>query len=156
MGGRRLTIAEAAAELGLKPKTLRARLDRGMSPEDALRPRRTARRVAVNGQDAALAEVAGQAGVSYDTVRRRLAEGKAPNEVAAPAYYRRTCSREAIRALLVTAPAPMTRLELARALGFHEDAVREHLNRMRRDGELQLGRRSAQGHALLYSLAAAD
>jgi DNA-directed RNA polymerase specialized sigma24 family protein len=156
VNGRQLTIREAAAELGLKPKTLRARIDRGMSLEDALRPPRSTKRVSVGANDAALAEVAAQAGVSYDTVRRRLAEGKIPERVTAPRYYRETCSREAIRALLASSTTPMTRKEIASALGFHEDAVRQHLDRMRRDGGIACERSDAGPRPLLYSPAAVD
>ena len=150
------SLQRAAAELGLKPKTLRARLERGMSLDDALRPPRSTKRVRVGANDAALAEVAAQAGVSYNTVRRRLAEGKSPEQVTAPRYYRETCSREAISALLASSTTPMTRMEIARALGFHEDAVRQHLDRMRRDGGIACERSDAGPRPLLYSPAAVD
>lgn len=152
VGERRLTISEAAAEFGLKPKTLRTRLERGMAVEKALRAPRAAMKVEVRGGAATLEEVAAQAGVSYDTVRRRVREGRAPDEVAAPAYYRPTCSREAIRALLASSSERMTQREIGRALGFHEDAVRGHLVRMR--AELIREPSEARGHPLLYSLAA--
>lgn len=86
--GKEMTVQQAAAAVGLKPTTLRRRLERGMPPEDALRPRREPRRLEVDGQQVTLQEAAVRAGVTYDSVRRRLAEGRSPEHVAAPPYFR--------------------------------------------------------------------
>lgn len=147
------TIEEAAALHGLKPKTVRQRLARGATPEEAVRPRADARRVEVDGERVTLLEAAQRAGVTYDSVRRRLAEGRPAEQVVGGAYFRPRTSRAAIKELLAGSPEMMTRREIADALGAHQDTTRGNLDRMLAAGELRRERAALKGEPWLYGLA---
>ncbi len=150
--GDEMTIEEAAAAVGLKPKTLRRRLERGMAPEDALRPRREPRRLEVDGEVVTLQEAATRAGVTYDSVRRRLAEGRSPELVAAPPYFRPAVTPITITAALKRAGKPLPLRDLAVAMGVRWSALRVPVAEMFAAGALERTRAGTRGGPWSYSI----
>jgi hypothetical protein len=150
--GKEMTIDDAAAAVGLKPKTLRRRLERGMAPEDALRPRREPRRLEVDGEVVTLQVAAARAGVTYDSVRRRLAEGRSPELVAAPAYFRPAVNPITITAALERAGKPLPLRDLAVAMGVRWSALRVPVAEMFAAGALERTRAGTRGGPWSYSV----
>lgn len=80
--GETLCVSDLARRFGLTPGTLRFRLDRGMSVEDAVskpvqkrRTHRDAVRIEYNGESYTVPELARQCGLPTKTLRNRLKSG---------------------------------------------------------------------------------
>lgn len=119
--GKEMTIPQLADVAGVSPATIRGRLARGMTAEQAVSEPvrggvRTARMLTHNGDTASVPEWSRRLGISVQTIFDRLEDGRPIDQVLAPA------NKTELR-LLTHNGVTMNAAEWARALNIPEGTV---------------------------------
>lgn len=105
------TVANWAAKTGIKKTTIMERINRGWSPDDALKPV-DANYLTANGERLSIAEWSRRTGIGEDAIRRRVKRG---------------WSDEAALEMAPPPPTVPSRAEIARRLGISPEALRQRL-----------------------------